>query len=304
MKQGISFLLPTKNEESTIGKIIEEIKLICQTHAIKVNEIIITDDSNDGTRNIARSHGAVVIIGGGRGLGTAMLKGLKYAIQTECEAVVTIDADGQVDLSEIVEFIKTMREKKADLVLGSRFLKPGLIDYNYRWINRFGTIVLSRILSKFTKLHLTDSHGGIRVWSPEVIAELEMLGTHTYVQETIIDAKEKGFKIIEIPSKWLKRKEGESRVVLSIPKYVFYTLPILILRSGNHIRYLFNGGIFLILMSFAHITTVTIQTNFDIVEMFERRTFVLFLLLFSTGLNLFLFGVIIEFISNLRRKSL
>ncbi len=73
---------------------------------------------------------------------------------------------------------------------------------------------------------------------PAVVAELEMVGTHTYVQETIIDAFEKGFRIIEIPSVWKKRENGKSRVLRSIPLYVFYTLPVLILRSGQHIKLL------------------------------------------------------------------
>ena len=85
---------------------------------------------------------------------------------------------------------------------------------------------------------------------PEVIENLDIIGNHTYVQETIIDSYENGFKIIEIPSAWKVRKVGQSRVVLSIPKYIFYTLPILLLRSGGHIKFLYPAGIFLIFLAF------------------------------------------------------
>lgn len=302
MSDKVSFVIPTKNEEQTIESIIKEIKNICENNNIQIFDIIITDDSKDKTRQIAESEGAKVVIGGGKGLGSAMLKGLRAAAQKSPDIVIAIDADGQVDLNEITEFIKTIKNQDADLVLGSRFKQPNLVEYSYPKINRFGTMVLSYILRRFTGLDLTDSHGGIRAMKPAVIRELELIGTHTYVQETIIDASENGFKIVEIPSKWLKREHGSSRVVLSIPKYIFYTLPVLILRSGNHIKYLFGLGIFLILLSFIDIGIVLIQTKFNFQTILDRQSLVLFFVLLSTGLNLFLFGVILELLSRIKRK--
>lgn len=299
----VTFVIPTKNEENTIGLVIDEIKDICDKHNIFVDEIIITDDSHDKTRTIASEKGAQVVVGGGKGLGFAMLRGLKKATRNNPDVIVAIDADGQVDLNEIPVFINALKANGADLVLGSRFLDKDLVNYNYPPLNRFGTIVLSWILRKFTKLPLTDSHGGIRAMNCHVIKELELIGTHTYVQESIIDANENGFKIIEIPSRWFKREHGKSRVVLSIPKYVFYTLPVLILRSGIHIKYLFGIGIFLVLLAMLDILVVLIQTKFNLQAMFDRQSFVLFFVLLSTGANLFLFGTVLELITQIKRKN-
>ena len=79
-------------------------------------------------------------------------------------------------------------------MVASRFLEKGSIKYRYRFINNFGTQVLAGMLRRLTGLPLTDSHGGIRAMRREVAQELEMLGSHTYVQETIIDAVEKDFE--------------------------------------------------------------------------------------------------------------
>jgi glycosyltransferase involved in cell wall biosynthesis len=299
----VSFVLPTKNESKTIQKLIEQIRQTCRSHSIEIKNIFITDDSHDNTRKIATESGVKVIIGGGKGLGLAMLKGLKTAAKEDVDFIFSLDADGQVDLEEIPVFLKAINDQSADLVLGSRFLKNDLVDYDYKFINRFGTRVLAYIMNSLTGLKLTDSHGGIRVMRPAVIDELNIVGNHTYVQETIIDSYENGFKIIEIPSRWLKRESGKSRVVLSIPKYVFYTLPILLLRSGAHIRYLFPIGIFLILLSFLDILVVAILTNFSFIEMIERQSFHLFLLLFTTGINLFFFGCIFELLINIKRGN-
>jgi hypothetical protein len=148
---------------------------------------------------------------------------------------------------------------------------------------------------------LTDSHGGIRAMRPEVAAELDMFGTHTYVQESIIDAAEKGFRIKEIPSVWRKREVGTSRVVKSIPRYVFYTLPILLLRSGQHIRGLYMLGMLSCLMSLLVFATVLIEER---TLMIGHRTpaLILIALLFTTGIQLFFFGFTLQLINQIKRN--
>src|SRR5690242_3664211 len=136
-----------------------------------------------------------------------------------------------------MKVLDPIAQDEADMVVGSRFLQPGLIHYRYPTVNRVGTLILSWILRKVTHLPLTDSHGGLRAMRSEVAESIDIIGTHTYVQESIIDAYEKGFRIKEIPSVWRKRVHGKSKVVRSIVQYIMYTLPVLVIRSRNHIRW-------------------------------------------------------------------
>lgn len=297
----ISFVIPTKNEQETLPSIIEGLR----NWGIKnqyETYIAITDDSHDNTRQIARSNNVDVVIGKGRGLGFAMLRGLKHAVLCDPDVIVSMDGDGQVDLEEIDRFIKPILNNEADLVLGSRFLNNDLIHYKYKFINRNGVRILVWIIRKLTKLPITDSHGGIRAMRKEVVENLELIGTHTYVQETIIDAYENGFRVKEIPSKWLPRISGESRVVGSIPKYIFYTLPVLVLRSGQHVKMLFSIGIFLILASAFDLLYVLIATNFSLQKILDRQSLVLFLVLFMLGVNSFCFGFILELVSQIKKR--
>jgi len=232
-----------------------------------------------------------------------MYQGLKHSLKFNPDLILSCDSDGQIDLNEIPKFIKEIENNNADLVLGSRFLKSGLIEYKYRWINRLGTIILSKILRSFTGLKLTDSHGGLRCMRPEVIQELEMLGTHTYVQETIIDAYEKGFRIIEIPSIWKKREIGKSKVVGSIPTYIFYTLPILIIRSKQHIKWLYSIGIILFSIAVIYFSFISWQAAFDFKSMFSRLpSFILIALLVLVGIQLFFFGFILQIIKDIKYR--
>jgi glycosyltransferase involved in cell wall biosynthesis len=301
-KPKVCVVLPTKNEEKAIADVIRSVKAVFDNTAYEP-VILITDDSKDRTRAIAAEQGAVVVNGGGRGLGYAMYRGLKTSLNHDPQYVVSFDADGQSDPLEIMSFLKPLEEDRADLVIGSRFRDKGLIDYHYRWKNRLGVMVLSKILRSLTKVDITDSHGGVRAMRPAVVEELEMLGTHTYVQETIIDAVEKGFRVLEITSKWGKRQHGGSRVVASIPTYVFYTLPILVIRSRQHIKWLYSVGILLMTAAFAYFLLISYQASFQFKEMFQRLpSFLLIALLVLAGMQLFFFGFLIEMIKNIKYR--
>lgn len=295
-------VIPTKNEEKSIVDVIGEIRAAFEPLDYDRIEIVIADDSHDSTRVKAREAGAHIVIGGGIGLGAAMYRGLKEALRFEPDVVLAIDGDGQTDArTEIPKFLAPVANGEADLVLGSRFQERDLVHYDYHWVNRMGTRILTWILKRRTGLHLTDSHGGIRAMRPEVIKELEMIGTHTYVQETIIDAVEKGFRVVELPSAWRVRQHGKSRVVGSIPKYVFYTLPILLLRSGHHIRTLYNLGIALVAAAFLYFAVVFVQEGFTFRLAHRTPAFILIALLVSTGLQFFFFGFILQLINQIKR---
>jgi glycosyltransferase involved in cell wall biosynthesis len=296
-------VLPTRNEAATLASVVQGIRTAFAAHGLHAPHILVADDSHDDTRSLARRLGLTVVIGGGKGLGYAMYQGLKAALSFAPDVVVSMDADGQSDPHEILRFLEPIAQDKADMVVGSRFLEPDLIQYRYRWRNRFGIFVLVRILRALTGLPLTDSHGGLRAMRPEVVQELDVIGTHTYVQETLIDAREKGFRITEVPSIWHKRTRGSSQVVGSIPKYVMYTLPILIIRSGVHIRWLYSFGGLLIISAFVYFGVISWESGFRLKAMFSRLpSFVLIALLITVGLQLFMFGFLVELIKNIKAR--
>jgi glycosyltransferase involved in cell wall biosynthesis len=296
-------LVPTKNEAASIKAVIGAIQAVFDLSRYAPPHIIVVDDSTDDTRRIATEAGATVLVGGGRGLGSAMFDGLKAAAALDCDFVLSIDGDGQADLSELPRFLAPLERGEADLVLASRFQNEGLVKYHYKFINNVGTRVLVAMLRRFTGLPLTDSHGGIRAMRREVAAELEMLGSHTYVQETIIDAVEKGFRVTELPSVWKPRLHGTSRVVSSIPKYVFYTLPILMLRSGQHIRLLYSGGIGLILFAAAYFLVVLAQAGFNVKGLGDRLPALVWItLMISIGVQCFFFGLMLQLVKEMKYK--
>jgi glycosyltransferase involved in cell wall biosynthesis len=295
-------VIPTRNEEQSIARVIAEVRSGFVGTRYNEVDIVLADDSSDRTRRLARDLGAVVVPGGGEGLGVAMYRGLKAAAQLAPDVIVAVDGDGQADAAtEIRRFLAPIERDEADFVIGSRFLDRGLVKYPYRWINRFGTRVLSAFLRAQTGLPLTDSHGGIRAMRPEVAADLDLLGTQTYVQESILDAVEKGYRVTEIASVWRKREHGSSRVVGSIPKYILYTLPILILRSGQHLRLLYSAGLLSIIAGVLYFAVILAQEG--LLNIGNRVSGLLLVaLLVMSGMQLFFFGFVLQLLKQIKRN--
>jgi hypothetical protein len=163
-----------------------------------------------------------------------------------------------------------------------------------------GTRILTWILRRMTGLPLTDSHGGIRVMVPDVARELQIIGSHTYVQETIIDAHEKGFRIVELPSAWRKRNFGTSRVVGSIPRYIAYTLPVLLLRSGQHIRALYVLGCLFLISAFVVFGVVEVEEGFTLAIGHRTPALIMIALLVMAGLQLLFFGFSFQLLKQIK----
>ena len=213
-----AIIIFTKNEEKNISLLIDDLQAILKTLPSFNFELFLCDDSTDKTQDIAKKKKLNIISGKGS-LGWSYYFALSYVSKRNFEHIVTLDGDGQTDLSEIPIFLKEL-EKGFDLVVGSRFLTSSSISYSYSKWNFIGVKVLSFIISLGSFQKFTDSHGGLRAMKSKIIKDISFLGTHSYVQETIISVKSKGYKVKELSSNWHKRLYGESRVVHSKLKYI------------------------------------------------------------------------------------
>ena len=228
-----AIVLFAKNEEKIIGQVIDELqRVLTQIPELKA-KLFLCDDSTDKTGNIAKGRGVEIIKGMGKGLGWSYYFALYFLSKRNFNSIITIDGDGQTDLSELPRFYREFK-KGCDLIVGSRFLKKSSISYDYPKINFFGVQILSSIITVSTLKKFTDSHGGLRFMRSAVAKNFNFLGGYSYVQETIIDSVARGFQVKELPSKWNKRAYGESRVLQSKFKYMKAMAVPLLLRMRLH----------------------------------------------------------------------
>jgi len=217
-------LIPAYNEEKTIQEIVRNTKKF-------VSEVIVVDDnSNDKTKDLAIDEGADVISHKkNKGYGSAIITGMKRALHKNADIVVLLDADAQHNPNEISSMIKPILENRGDLIIGSRFLNNVKIP-TYR---KFGIKFITTLINFLTGAKITDAQSGFRAFSSKVLRKINLKEHGMGISvETIFKVKEKGFKIVEVPISCQYEKiihkinpiSHGFQVVLSILTYFIKTL--------------------------------------------------------------------------------
>lgn len=148
--------MPAYNEEVAIASMI----LLSSRYADEV--IVIDDGSTDRTAEVSELAGATVLRHNtNQGKGVALKTGFTYA--KNFDIIVTIDADGQHNPSEIPSLIKPIEDGQADLVNGSRYINGK--DTSTPKYRRVGQTVLDTATNIASGVKLTDSQSGFRAFS-------------------------------------------------------------------------------------------------------------------------------------------
>ena len=198
----VSVVMPSLNEEKTIGICIEKVKKVFNENHIN-GEIIISDNSTDKTAEIAKSLGATVITPEKKGYGNAYLAGLSYA---KGDFIVIADSDGTYDLSGMPRFLEPLIKGEADFVIGNR-LGGNILKKTMPWHHRYiGNPILTKILNWLFKIEISDAHCGMRAFTKEAYEKMNLrTGGMEFASEMIIEAARKNLKIKEVPITYYPR---------------------------------------------------------------------------------------------------
>lgn len=221
----VSVIIPTKNEEKSVGFIIDKVKKFA-------SEIILIDGhSHDKTVLIAKEKGIKVIMDNKKGKGDAIRTAINYINN---EITVFIDADQSHDPNDIPKLVDPIIKGKADHVTGSRLLGGsselhGGFDECFRLM---GSSFINACINWKFKVRLSDSQNGFRAIKTEVLKKLDLKENITTIeQEMIIKTLKKGFIMAEVPAHEYKRAYGSSKIKLkkvfiryiySMVKYLFF----------------------------------------------------------------------------------
>ena len=213
--------MPALNEGQTIYNVIKSIPETLDGIS-NIELLVINDGSTDNTVSEASKAGATVISHTyNKGVGSAFQSALNYALKTNTDILVSIDADGQFDVNQIANIISPILNKNADFTIGNRFSngRPDRMPKIKFWGNKR----ISKIVSFVSKTKIQDASCGFRAYSKECLLNLNLQGEFTYTHETILDLLNKSFKVQEVPVK-VKYFDGRvSRVANSIMQYALKT---------------------------------------------------------------------------------
>ncbi|HUT89877.1 MAG TPA: glycosyltransferase family 2 protein [Thermoguttaceae bacterium] len=186
--------LPVFNEVQHVMGVLDE--------ALGYSEevLVVDDGSTDGTSELLAARDDVLRITHprNRGYGAALRSAFDFAIRGGYEVLVTIDCDGQHEPQRIPQFAEACRS--ADIVSGSRYLRPFPGDSrppkDRRRVNRLITRELNRTLG----LSLTDAFCGFKAYRVGALAKLELTETgYAMPLELWVRAAELGLRIVELP---------------------------------------------------------------------------------------------------------
>jgi len=161
-------VIPAYNEGESIRGVVED--LLARGHAV-----VVVDDGSSvplvemlrGTAVHALRHTINL------GQGAALQTGIVYALQQGAEVIVTFDADGQHQSSDIPALIAPILQGRADVALGSRFLAGGKAVHITR--SKRTVLKLAVAFTRWTTgLAVTDTHNGLRALSRKAATSLRI----------------------------------------------------------------------------------------------------------------------------------
>lgn len=199
------------NEEKSLPSVIKSIpKKI--PGITRIETLVLDDGSTDRTVHVAKKTGARYVLSHKirSGLASSFKDSVNAALQKGADIIVNTDADNQYDQQQIVDLVKPILAKKADLVIGDRQVKLlSHMPWQKKYGNRFGSFVI-RLL---TGTKVNDASSGFRAFTKECAKSLAITSAHTYTHEMIIDAHFKRMVIEDVPVSFRKRQYGESRLI-------------------------------------------------------------------------------------------
>jgi glycosyltransferase involved in cell wall biosynthesis len=185
-------LIAAYNAEQTLGSVLERVR-----HS-KMDMIVVNDGSIDETKRIALEYGAHLLEHPSNlGKGAALRTGFNYILENDYQVVITLDADGQHDPSEIPSLLKIFQTVKPDILIASRAGEFGRMTFLRRFWNRLG----AKAVARFCHADITDSQSGFRVIRTEILRGIPLVTSRFETElELLIKACKKGFNVLSVPT--------------------------------------------------------------------------------------------------------
>jgi glycosyltransferase involved in cell wall biosynthesis len=194
----VDVVLPCLNEAAALPWVLARIPAGWRA-------VVVDNGSDDGSADIARDLGALVVHEPRRGFGAACHAGLLAA---EADTVCFCDCDASLDPRMLPEVAAPVLEGRADLVVCRRRpVERGAWPLHAR----IGNIAVGRMLHRRTGVRLRDI-GPMRACRREAVLGLELTDRRSgYPLETVVKAADAGWRIEEIEVPYLPRT-GKSKV--------------------------------------------------------------------------------------------
>jgi dolichol-phosphate mannosyltransferase len=227
--------LPTYNERENLEPML---RALADVLGPDDRVLVIDDNSPDGTGELAdrlaAELGFVDVLHRPRknGLGPAYLAGFRRALDAGAELVLELDCDFSHDPADVPRLLAAA--ETTDLVLGSRYVPGGGIE-NWgvirRAISAGGSLYARLVLG----VPIRDLTGGFKCFRRAVLEAISLNDVrsrgYAFQIELTYRAIRKGFRVEEVPIRFVDRAVGGSKMSRAIVLEAIWKVPLLRLAA-------------------------------------------------------------------------
>lgn len=205
----LSVIIPVYNENATIAEIIRRVGAVSISHEI----IVVDDGSTDGTRQTLEALSSqqsfrLILHQHNQGKGAAVRSGIREA---KGRWVIFQDADLEYDPRDYLVMLQPLREGKADVVFGSRFL--GVHRVLFFW-NYLANKALTFLTNALFNADLSDMETCYKAFRREVLQSFQ-IRSNRFDLEPEITAKvlKRKYRVYEVPISYAGRDYSEGKKI-------------------------------------------------------------------------------------------
>lgn len=237
----LSIVIPAYNEEKRIGKTLHKIISYLDSCSYPYEIIVVNDGSADRTSAIVKEccikHKQVQLLESvtNHGKGLSVKKGV---LSAHGQYVLFSDADLSTPIEEI-EKLMDWFENGYDIAIGSRGLKESDIQVHQPWYRESMGKTFNLLVRLIVVKGIKDTQCGFKCFKKEVIKGIFDRQTITHFSfdvELLWIALKKGYKIKEVPVRWLNNEQSRVNPALDSPRMFFDLIKIRI----NDLRGLYD----------------------------------------------------------------
>ena len=224
----LSIVIPAYNEEKRIGRTLEEIMSYLKTKGYEYEIIVIDDGSTDSTREIIRkfegkdSRLRVIENRIGKGKGYSVRRGM---LETRGKFALFSDADLSTPIEEIEKLIYWL-EDGYDVAIGSRGLKDSRVEIHQSFLREGMGKIFNKIMNLIVFTGFKDTQCGFKCFKRHVVNKVfskQRINGFAFDVENILIAMQHGFRIKEVPVRWLNSPYSKVSVMRD-PVIMLYDL--------------------------------------------------------------------------------
>tara|TARA_B110000263_G_scaffold194411_1_gene172657 strand:+ start:53 stop:766 length:714 start_codon:yes stop_codon:yes gene_type:complete len=216
----LAIVIPTYNEAETIPSLIKELFEKIKQLVDKLDVLVIDDSSPDGTADIVRKLGdkyeKITVIQRPKkiGLGAAYKEGFRHILEKfDSELIIQMDADHSHQPNEIPNMLEKI--KNFDFVIASRHVEGS--DVIGWGIGRKTTHSIAGAIAKAcAKIEIKDSTSGFRIFKKKTLEKIDFGKIRSdgfaFQIEVLHQLKQLGMKGLEVPTVFINRTEGNSKM--------------------------------------------------------------------------------------------